>query len=140
MRQGHRYWRDQQSEDCKIRTEQDQPTDDRAAMQPYFALLDVLSELHIEETGQEEHAGLQTWRQTLQIWTPRAEDPKTLVGQVSYVLDPRCARCYSCLLLVHDRFYDRALDRWQPACRAEEPSAYFWQNTVGASERLSGGW
>ena len=98
MRQGRRYWRDPQSQDCKIRVEQDQPTDDRVAMQPYFALLDVLSELYVEETGQEEHASLQTWRQTLQIWTPRGEDPKILIGQVSYVLDPRFARRYSCLL------------------------------------------
>ena len=112
MRQGRRYWRDPQSQDCKIRVEQDQPTDDRVAMQPYFALLDVLSELYVEETGQEEHASLQTWRQTLQIWTPRGEEPKTLIGQVSYVLDPRFARRYSCLLLVHDRFYDKFLDRW----------------------------
>ena len=71
-----------------------------------------LSELYVEEAGQEEHARLQTWRQTLQIWTlARGEEPKTLIGQVSYVLDPRFSRCYSCLLLVHDRFYDQALDR-----------------------------
>ena len=31
---------------------------------------------------------------------------------MSYVLDPRFARRYSCLLLVHDRFYDKFLDRW----------------------------
>ena len=41
MRQGLRYWRDPQCQDCKIRIEQDLPVDDRVAMQLYLALLDV---------------------------------------------------------------------------------------------------
>ena len=61
----------------------------------------------------EEHASLRTWRQTLQIWTPKGEDNKTLIEQVSYVLDPGFARRYSCLLPpTHDNFYDAALDGW----------------------------
>ncbi|CAE7679736.1 unnamed protein product [Symbiodinium sp. CCMP2592] len=112
MRQGRRYWRDPQQQDHKIRIEQDQPLEDRLAMQPYYALLEVLAELYVEETGEDTHASLQTWRQTLQIWTPKGVEPKQLIGQVSYVLDPRFARRYSCLLLVHDRFYDAALTRW----------------------------
>ena len=112
MRQGRRYWRDPQSQDCKIRVGPDIPLEDRIAMQPHYALLDVLAELYLENTGQEEHASLQTWHQTPQIWTPKGEEPKQLIGQVSYVLDTRFARRYSCLLLVHDRFYDEALTRW----------------------------
>ena len=80
-------------------------------MQPYYALLDILAEL-VAEAANEDNVSLQTWRQTLQIWTPRGEEPKVLLGQISYVLDSRFARRYSCLLLIHDRFYDQALARW----------------------------
>ena len=37
-------------------------------MQPYYALLDILAELVAEATD-EANVSLQTWRQTLQIWT-----------------------------------------------------------------------
>lgn len=111
MRQGRRYWRTGDGNDVKLRVEADLPTDDRISMQPYYALLDILAEL-VAEAANEDNVSLQTWRQTLQIWTPRGEEPKVLLGQISYVLDSRFARRYSCLLLIHDRFYDQALARW----------------------------
>ena len=66
-------------------------------MQPYFALLDVLSELYVEETGQDDPSKGGT------------EDPYWTSELRSR---PRFARRNSCLLLVYDRCYDRALDRW----------------------------
>ncbi|CAE7564747.1 YGR125W [Symbiodinium sp. CCMP2592] len=127
MRQGRRYWRDPQQQDHKIRIEQDQPLENRLAMQPYYALLDVLAELYVAETGDDTHSSLQTWRQTLQIWTAKGVEPKQLIGQVIYALDPHFARRYSCLLLVHDRFYDalkRATSDHTTAQRASYDKAF----------------
>ena len=44
MRQNRRYWKSPNLPDCKIRVEQDLPTDDRLATQPFYALIDLLSE------------------------------------------------------------------------------------------------
>ena len=74
--------------------------------------MDVLAEPSGEHSAQEEHASLQTWRQTLQIWTPKGDETKLLIGQVTYVPNPRFSHRYSCLLQTHDKFYDAALDRW----------------------------
>ena len=105
MRQTRRYWKSPDIPDCKIRIEQDLPTDDRLAMQPFYALIDLLAECT-------DTPDLQTWRQTLQIWTPRDEEPKQLLAQVAYVLDPRYPRRYTCLLLVHEKYYDEFLVKW----------------------------
>ena len=48
-------------------------------MQPHCASWDLLAELVSGQSG-EENASLHTWRQTLQIWMPRGDDPKTLLG------------------------------------------------------------
>ena len=105
MRQTRRYWKSPDIPDCKIRIEQDLPTDDRLAMQPFYALIDLLAECT-------DTPDLQTWRQALQIWTPRDEEPKQLLAQVAYVLDPRYPRRYTCLLLVHEKYYDEFLVKW----------------------------
>ncbi|CAE7743701.1 unnamed protein product, partial [Symbiodinium pilosum] len=89
MRASKRYWRVPGTQDTKVRSELDTTTEDRIAMQPFYALLDILSEL----TGSPD---LQTWKQTLQIWTGKDVTPKRLLAQVSYVLDSRFPRRYAC--------------------------------------------
>ena len=108
MRSSKKYWRVQGQPDTKVRSELDQPTDDRIAMQPYYALLDILAQV----TGQPD---LQTWKQTLQIWTGREASTQKLLAQVAYVLDGRYARRYCCLLMIDDEYYDQVLAKWHEA-------------------------
>ena len=108
MRSSKKYWRVPGQPDTKVRSELDQPTDDRIAMQPYYALLDVLAQV----TGQPD---LQTWKQTLQIWSGRDAATPKLLAQVAYVLDGRYARRYCCLLMIDDEYYDQVLAKWHEA-------------------------
>ena len=59
MRNSKKYWKTPDNADTRLRAEQDVPTDDRLSMQPFHALLDILSEL-------EDETDFQVWRQTLQ--------------------------------------------------------------------------
>ena len=108
MRSSQRYWRVPGTQDTKVRSELDTTTEDRIAMQPFYALLDILSEL----TG---FPDLQTWKQTLQIWTGKDVTPKRLLAQVSYVLDNRFPRRYACLLFLDDQHYEDVLQKWHAA-------------------------
>ena len=108
MRNSKKYWKVPNASDTRVKVEIDQPTDDRISSQPYFALLDILGRL-------EPTAELQTWKQTLQIWTSKDQPQQQLLAQVSYVLDPRFPRRYSCLVLIAEKHYDAVLQQWHSA-------------------------
>ena len=108
MRKSRKYWRDSNYSDHRILFESDLPTEDRLAMQPFYAMLDILKELYPSP----EYSDIQNWRQTLQLWTPREATEQKLLAQVSYVLDKRFNRRYSCVLLLHDSVYEEVLSRF----------------------------
>ena len=108
MRNSKKYWKTPDNADTRLRAEQDVPTDDRLSMQPFHALLDILSEL-------EDETDFQVWRQTLQIWSSRKATAQRMLAQVAYVLDARYSRRYCCLLLLCADHYDAILSRWHGA-------------------------
>ena len=108
MRSSKKYWKVPNISDTRAKVEIDQPMDDRIASQAYFALLDILGQL-------EPTAELQTWKQTLQIWTAKDQPQQQLLAQVSYVLDPRFPRRYSCLVMIVEKHYDAVLQEWHVA-------------------------
>ena len=108
MHNSKKYWKVPNASDTRVKVEIDQPTEDRISSQPYFALLDILGRL-------EPTAELQTWKQTLQIWTSKDQSQQQRLAQVSYVLDPRFPRRYSCLVLIAEKHYDGVLQQWHSA-------------------------
>ena len=108
MRKTRKYWRDSNYADHRVRFEADMTTEDRLAMQPFYAMLDILKELFPSPT----YSDIQNWRQTLQRWTPREAPEQQLLAQIAYVLDKRFDRRYSCVLLLHESVYDAVLSRF----------------------------
>ncbi|CAK9022545.1 Uncharacterized protein SCF082_LOCUS15844, partial [Durusdinium trenchii] len=73
----------------KAIVEQHLPTDERIALQPYYAMLDILQQL--------------------------GPTPCPLLAQVCYLLDHRFARRYVCVVFVAEEFYDGTLAKWHEA-------------------------
>ena len=110
MRTSKQMWRLPDYEE-KAKVEQDLPTDERIALQPYYAMLDILQQLGPAGA----HGELQADRNTLQIWRDKAQTPCPLLAQVCYLLDHRFARRYVCVVFVAEEFYDGTLAKWHEA-------------------------
>ena len=98
FRQKARYWRDNQDRgnDRKLRVEREVPFSTRLERQPYYALLDLLSNL---TPALYESTSFQTDLNGLQIWSPEGGDEE-LLAQVVYL--PFQGE-FRCLLLVQPR-------------------------------------
>ena len=96
FRQKARYWRDNQDRgnDRKLRVEREVPFSTRLERQPYYALLDLLSN---HTPALYESTSFQTDLNGLQIWSPEGGDEE-LLAQVVYL--PFQGEC---LLLVQPR-------------------------------------
>ena len=116
MRTSKQMWRlpiqqqDQYHEE-KAKVEQDLPTDERIALQPYYTMMDILQKIGPAGANGE----LQTDRNTLQIWGDKAQAPCPLLSQVCYLLDHRFARRYVCVVFVAEAYYEETLARWHEA-------------------------
>ena len=82
----------------KIRIEHDLPVEDRLALQPFFALIDMLS----PQFGNEHTQAMQIDRNTLQLWPGTEAEDQTMLAQVTYHLDPHAPRQYICSIVVRD--------------------------------------
>ena len=98
FRQKARYWRDNQDRgnDRKLRIEREVPFSTRLERQPYYALLDLLSNL---TPALYESTSFQTDLNSLQIWSPESAEEE-LLAQVVYL--PFQGE-FRCLLLVQPR-------------------------------------
>ena len=84
FRKGARYWRDYQDRgnDRKIRVEKDVPFSTRLERQPYYALLDMLSDISPPPYGS---TSFRTDLSSLQIKTPEECDEDMVLAQVVYL-------------------------------------------------------
>eukprot|EP00439_Symbiodinium_sp_Y106_P004616 s10200_g1.t1 len=116
FRQKARYWRDNQDRgnDRKLRVEREVPFSTRLERQPYYALLDLLSN---HTPALYESTSFQTDLNGLQIWSPEGGDEE-LLAQVVYL--PFQGEC---LLLVQPRSSRFGSDRacCQPRLLLEAP-------------------
>ena len=110
MRNSRQMWRLGQYE-AKAKVEQDLPTDDRIALQPFYTMLDILQKVAPAGPNGE----LQTDRNTLQVWADKAQVPCPLLAQVCYLLDHRFARRYVCVIFIAEQYYDQTLTQWHEA-------------------------
>ena len=92
------HWSFNGQQEAKIRVEHDQPVEDRLALQPFYALVDLLS----PHFGNDQTLALQMDKNTLQVWPGSERDDQTMLAQVSYHLDPNAPRRYLCTILVRD--------------------------------------
>ena len=75
-----------------------QPVEDRLALQPFYALIDMLS----PHFGNDGTNALQMDKNTLQVWPGSEHQDQTMLAQVSYHLDPHAPRRYLCTVLIRE--------------------------------------
>ena len=98
MKRRKHHWFFHGQQEAKIRVEHDQLVEDRLALQPFYALIDMLS----PRFGNEGTNALQMDKSTLQVWPGSEHQDKTMLAQVSYHLDPHAPRRYLCTVLIRD--------------------------------------
>ena len=95
----------------KMRPEPDITSSDRIAKQPFYALLENFRE--ILPTGEKGWNGeLDADINTLQIYPFRTATSRTLLSQVSYVLDSRFRRRYVCLIFIIENYLEEVQQKW----------------------------
>ena len=93
MKRRKHHWFFNGQQEAKIRVEHDQPVEDRLALQPFYALIDMLS----PHFGNDGTNALQMDKNTLQVWPGSEHQDQTMLAQVSYHLDPHVILCKLCL-------------------------------------------
>ena len=75
-----------------------QPVEDRLALQPFYALIDMLS----PHFGNDGTNALQMDKNTLQVWPGSEHQDQNMLAPVSYRLDPHAPRRYLCTVLIRE--------------------------------------
>ena len=95
----------------KMRTEPDITASDRISKKPFYALLEKLRDIFpVSEKGW--NGELDADINTLQIYPFRIATKRSILAQVSYVLDSRFARGYVCLIFVIENFLEEKQQKW----------------------------
>ena len=95
----------------KTRTEPDITSSDRIAKQPFYALVEIFRDiLPTSEKGW--NGELDADVNTLQIYLFRTATSRTLLSQVSYVLDSRFPRRYARLIFVIENCLEEVQQKW----------------------------
>ena len=114
MRSGKQTWRISGQDVGKAKTESDLSADERLAVQPFYALMDIIQS-HGPRDLSGEHGQLQTDRNTLQIWPCRESASTHLLSQVVYLLDSRFPRRYLCCIFLHKSISQAVVEQWMPS-------------------------
>ena len=111
MRNTKNVWLIHGKEYGKAKVENDIPTSDRLALQPYYTLLDLFQDI-LPADMKGSNGELQSDRATLQIWPDKNASTQQLLAQVTYLLDNRFPRRYVCVLFIVENYLEEIQQKW----------------------------
>lgn len=98
----------------KAKVENDIPTSERLALQPYYTLLDLFQDI-LPADMKGSNAELQSDRATLQTRPDKNASTQQLLAQVTYLLDNRFPRHYVCVLFIVANYLGDIQQAWSDA-------------------------